>query len=173
MVVENLRYMLYQYSPQKPIHLGFKFKTFVKQGYMSGGAGYVLSKEAVQRFVVEGIPNPDICEQNETDLDDVEIGRCLEKLNVTAGDSRDVKGRGRMFPFIPEQHLVTVLPPSSDFWYWKYVFYPATDGLDCCSDRSISFHYVTPSMMYAMDFLIYQLKPFGLKEDRDVLPLKL
>lgn len=168
MVLENMRYMLYQYDPMTPIHLGSKFKTFVKQGYMSGGGGYILSKEALRRFVEIGIPNKEYCMQEETDLDDVEIGRCLEKLNVTAGDSRDWKGRGRMFPLSPEFH--TVIPKDHDFWYWSYVFYPTENGKNCCSDRTISFHYISPQFMYTMEFLIYELRPFGLKFDEDVLP---
>jgi len=43
MIVENLRYMLQAYNTTKPIYFGCKFKPYVRQGYMSGGAGYVLS----------------------------------------------------------------------------------------------------------------------------------
>lgn len=50
-ILENLRYMLMPYKPSDPIYFGCRFKPYVKQGYMSGGAGYVLSKEAVRRFV--------------------------------------------------------------------------------------------------------------------------
>ena len=50
-------------------------------------------------------------------------GKCLEKLNVTAGDSRDAQGRYRFFPFTPESHLVAEKFPKN-FWYWKYIFYP-------------------------------------------------
>ncbi len=49
-VVENLRYMLQPYNSSEPIYFGCKFKPYVAQGYMSGGAGYVLSKEAVRRL---------------------------------------------------------------------------------------------------------------------------
>lgn len=73
-VVENLRYMLYPYSAEDPIYFGCKFKPFVKQGYMSGGAGYVLSKEAVRRLVEDGIPNKDKCRQSADGAEDVEIG---------------------------------------------------------------------------------------------------
>lgn len=38
-IVENLRYMLEAVDPQMPIYYGCKFKPFVRQGYMSGGAG--------------------------------------------------------------------------------------------------------------------------------------
>ena len=41
-IVENLRYMLQSYNPSRPIYFGCKFKTFVKQGYMSGGAGKIF-----------------------------------------------------------------------------------------------------------------------------------
>ena len=50
-VVENLRYMLQSYNSSEPIYFGHKFKPYVHQGYMSGGAGYILSKEALERFV--------------------------------------------------------------------------------------------------------------------------
>ena len=41
-IVENLRYMLQPYNSSQPIYFGCKFKPYVKQGYMSGGAGKKL-----------------------------------------------------------------------------------------------------------------------------------
>lgn len=38
-IVENLRYMLADYNTSDPIYFGCRFKAYVKQGYMSGGAG--------------------------------------------------------------------------------------------------------------------------------------
>ena len=126
MVVENLRYMLEPYDWRDPIYFGCKFKPYVKQGYMSGGAGYVLSKEAVRRFVTLGITDTTgvICRSDAGGAEDVEIGKCMQNLNVIAGDSRDSLGRGRFFPFVPEHHLMpgTI---SEDFWYWKYIYYPS------------------------------------------------
>ena len=54
-IVENLRYMLKDLDPDKPYYLGRRFKPFVKQGYMSGGGGYVLSRRALKLFIEEGL----------------------------------------------------------------------------------------------------------------------
>lgn len=42
--------------------------------------------------------------------------------------------------------------------------------MDCCSDNAISFHYVTPNQMYVMDYLIYNLKPYGIKMKMSRVP---
>lgn len=39
------------HNPSEAVYFGCRFKPFVKQGYMSGGAGYVLSHEALKRFI--------------------------------------------------------------------------------------------------------------------------
>ena len=80
---------------------------------------------------------------------------------------RDSLGRGRFFPFVPEHHLIAGHMPD-DFWYKKYVFYPVSEGMGCCSDSAVSFHYVSPNQMYVMEYLIYHLRPYGI--DNRVIP---
>uniref|UniRef100_A0A914V7J4 Glycoprotein-N-acetylgalactosamine 3-beta-galactosyltransferase 1 n=1 Tax=Plectus sambesii TaxID=2011161 RepID=A0A914V7J4_9BILA len=104
-IVENLRLMLLAHQPTEPIYFGCKFKPLVKQGYMSGGAGYILSRAALRRFAEIGLHNHSLCSADQRGDEDVQMGQCLEGVGVRAGDSRDTYGRHRMLPFMPEAHL--------------------------------------------------------------------
>ena len=117
-VVENLRFFLSHHNPERPIYFGHKFTPHVKQGYFSGGAGYVLSRKALEVFANRGLRNPLMCRQD-GGAEDAEIGKCLEKLNVRAGDSRDIYDRETFHPFVPIAHLEGHHPD----WFYKYSFH--------------------------------------------------
>jgi glycoprotein-N-acetylgalactosamine 3-beta-galactosyltransferase len=125
-VVENLRLLLRDHNPEEPTHFGRKFKPYVRQGYMSGGAGYVLSREAVRRFVEKALPNPGKCRIDAGGAEDLEMGQCLQNVGIEAGDSRDSLGRERFHPFIPEHHLIPGMVPQNN-WYWSYNYYPTKE----------------------------------------------
>ena len=160
-IVENLRLMLRTWDPKSPIYFGCRFKPFVQQGYMSGGAGYVLSTEALRRFVEQALPAKDKCNPSHSGAEDVELGKCLAAVGVEAGDSRDSLGRYRFLPFAPEHHIIPGHVDES-FWYWKYIYYPQGQGIECCSNNAISFHYIPPNQMHVMEYLLYHLRPFGI-----------
>ncbi|XP_013419453.1 glycoprotein-N-acetylgalactosamine 3-beta-galactosyltransferase 1-like [Lingula anatina] len=157
-IVENLRYMLSEYNSSDPIYFGHHFQTIVKQGYFSGGAGYVISKEALKRLALNGIGRPDMCRQD-GGAEDAEIGQCFEKLGVKTGDSRDAMGRSRFHCFNPETHLLGGYPD----WYYKYDKYGAKHGIGNVSDHAVTFHYIPPSLMWGLEFYIYHLRPYGIE----------
>lgn len=116
-IAENLRYFLSSHKPSEPIYFGHHFNIHVKQGYMSGGGGYVISKEALMRF---GSRSEGACAKDDG-ASDVEWGRCMEKLRVKAGDSRDVLGRSRFHCFSAALFIQGGYPD----WYIQYDKYGA------------------------------------------------
>jgi len=93
---------------------------------MSGGAGYVLSREALDRFVLRAMRDSQQCRREADGVEDVEMGQCLASVGVAAGDSRDEHGRERFHPFTPDLHLIRGSVPH-DNWYWQYNYYPARE----------------------------------------------
>lgn len=171
-IMENLRYFLYAYSTENPIHFGYKMSSAVKQGHFNAGAGYVLSKEALRRFNERALLDAKGCRTlDDGGIEDIEMGKCMETVGVLAGDTRDDLGRGRFFLNTPEAHLI---PGNKDagFWYWRHMWYKSDEGLDCCSDNAITFHNIGPKTMYVLDYLIYHLRPYGIVAYPQVLPKK-
>lgn len=69
-------------------------------------------------------------------------------------------------------HFEPVLNPND--WYIKYLWNNVTQGgLDCCSDTFVEMHYSSPGEMKKLEFLIYNIHPFGLQKNlTETLPRK-
>ena len=121
-ILENLRYMLSHYKYSDPIYFGhtLNLKKDEKHEngastYMSGGAGYVLSKEALRRLVVNGIESDTPC-WTPNGAEDVAVGRCMASVGVIAGDSTDANGIETFHPFNLQSHISNSYPE----WYHAY-----------------------------------------------------
>ena len=73
---ENLLYILSEYDARSPVYLGHNLHTHMPRGYMSGGAGYVISRPAVRKIVDEGVNFPSECPTDGA-FEDVDVGRYL------------------------------------------------------------------------------------------------
>ncbi|XP_033170353.1 glycoprotein-N-acetylgalactosamine 3-beta-galactosyltransferase 1 [Drosophila mauritiana] len=173
--LENLRYMLYPYSPETPIYFGFNYKmvgTHQKnESYMSGGSGYVLSREALRIFA-EGLNDTTKCRQEDDHAEDVEMGKCLFNLGVKAGDSRDEQLRNRFYPIAPYSALLSG-NVGMDFWLYKYAYYNPRSCMDCLSEYPVAFHYVNSKQLYVYDYFNYQFQRSGRAQVAERLPKKI
>ena len=105
-IMENLRYMLSEHAPTDPVYFGYRFQDETKQSYFSGGAGYVLSKEALRIFASR---SPDMCDFNQG-AEDLRMGICMENMGVKMGNSRDRLDRSRFHPLKLSEHLQGMYP---------------------------------------------------------------
>lgn len=85
---------------------------------MSGGAGYVLSRKALETFATEAYENDSLCSR-EFQAEDLQLGMCLENIGVVAGDSRDREGMERFIPLAPHD----VMPNIRSEWYSQLVYH--------------------------------------------------
>lgn len=67
--------------------------------------------------------DPELCRADAGGGEDVEIGKCLQKLGVEAGDSRDEKGAERFLPLQPEFFLAPEGEKDPNFWFWPMTYY--------------------------------------------------
>ncbi|CAG2102837.1 unnamed protein product, partial [Medioppia subpectinata] len=89
LIMENLRHFLAPHRPHELLYFGCKLQ-YRDVVYMSGGAGYVLSRAAVKQFVTAGIgyftDSSQCLAGTDTGVEDLEMGKCLQHIGVTADD---------------------------------------------------------------------------------------
>ena len=108
-VVENMRYFLSSKSPDEPVYYGQRFRG--KTDFFSGGAGYVLSREALRRFGSR--TNTPKCSPNKFKAEDVMMSACLSHLGVHMGESVDALNRSRFHCLTPQD----LMKANFKSWY--------------------------------------------------------
>lgn len=94
--MENMMLFLSDKNSSSPVTYGHDFKIIVKDGYHSGGCGYLLSGEAFQRIGHKLVTNQTFCQNS--GIDDVDVAACLRLLDVRMNSSLDELGRERFLP---------------------------------------------------------------------------
>nr|CAX74232.1 Glycoprotein-N-acetylgalactosamine 3-beta-galactosyltransferase 1 [Schistosoma japonicum] len=171
-IMENLLDALQHYSPDMPFMLGHRFPVFVQNGYFSGGAGYVLSREALKNIVEKSIDKHPNCSVYDEVDEDVKMSICGQAVGVRLFDVHDILNRDRFQYDSPDAFL-------NFKSYLKLNWHPveldsnvsyAAPHQSLLSDVGITFHYVTPEMMYMLEYFSYYLRPIGLVNDFVQLP---
>lgn len=116
--VNNLRNFLKTKNPNDPVTFGYDYKVYVDSGYHSGGAGYVLSKEALTRLGKKLNEDFSFCPNSGSE--DVDIAECLRMLNVYPEKSIDDFGRERFHPLDLVSHYEGDIPD----WLLEYASNP-------------------------------------------------
>ncbi|KAH8849925.1 Glycoprotein-N-acetylgalactosamine 3-beta-galactosyltransferase 1 isoform 2 [Schistosoma japonicum] len=176
-VMENLRSILYQHNPNDPFMMGYNFPYRAKNGYFSGGAGYVLSKEALKRIVEQAIDKHPSCPTYDEDKEDVKMSICGQAVGVKLYHMADLNGT---FPFTWRRELrnhylfqwrslegefLNLIRQTKSPTISKYsTTTPKTydhlhDPSDLLSDYLVSLHYIRPFYMYLLEFILYHLRP--------------
>ncbi|MPC21626.1 Glycoprotein-N-acetylgalactosamine 3-beta-galactosyltransferase 1 [Portunus trituberculatus] len=127
LIYPNLLNLLEHLDPSEALYLGLPLIYRPEEGeeitYMSGGAGYVLSRAALTRL--QAARDLAYCRYpGHTRYEDVNMGYCMASLGVRAADTRDGLGRPRFLPYPPWRLLQP--EPHPDFaWlvnFSKYKF---------------------------------------------------
>ncbi|KAK0422922.1 hypothetical protein QR680_007868 [Steinernema hermaphroditum] len=152
-IVENLRAYLSTLDPTKPHYIGFRMKPYLKKGYNSGGAGYVLSREAMRIFSEELYENNTLCPFS--DFEDVGIGSCLSRAGIYPEVTVDREGRQRFLPYDFPQVFRGMLDESgADYWFVE----KPKKGYDAFSPELISIHHLNADQIRMLEISLYRLR---------------
>ncbi len=92
--MDNLRIFLNDTDSHELIRYGYNFVNKIR--YHSGGAGYLVSQAGIQRLAAK--LQRDIAFCSNRGIEDINVRKCLQKLNVKMGKSIDERGRERFHP---------------------------------------------------------------------------
>jgi hypothetical protein len=129
--------------------------------YNTGGAGYVLDRVAVAGLAAH-LDDAACHPYHEQPLEDVYVALCLANmLEVYPFDTRDRRGRQRFHNFPPGLLYQPLegegagaeagADTGRSSWYSEADPARVHGSLECCSEASVSYHYIGAELMYAVD----------------------
>ncbi|CAF4612495.1 unnamed protein product [Rotaria sp. Silwood2] len=156
-IVENLLRFLISYR-------------FREDYYVSGGAGYILTRKGLDLFS-SYMKNDSIYSQCNSSMEDIMVGQCLKNILQLlpfhirkdlelVGETVDEHGRERFHPLAFRIHFNGPSNKTKREWIHFRPFHHNLFGYEALSETTISFHYTQPSDMYEMDAFIYDIRLF-------------
>ncbi|XP_043913267.1 C1GALT1-specific chaperone 1-like isoform X2 [Protopterus annectens] len=148
-IIENLKYFLFDKNPEHPYYIGKSLK-HGSDNYIDSRGGIVLSKEALRRFIT----SLDRCLENYKSVGhlspDVVFALCLKYKRVLATNAEDNKGR-MLFNTNIVNNLINEAMST----------HPQNVLNGCCADTAITFHGLSPNQMHIMMYGVYRLHAYG------------
>ncbi|CAJ1942262.1 unnamed protein product [Cylindrotheca closterium] len=137
---QNLKKYLGTYNSSQPFYLGRRFKRGAEIGYNTGGAGYVLSRPALQ-CLLEHLEDKSCEPKKKTSSEDAKTATCLRlACNITYEDTRDDQKRERFHHWSAEREYE--YDGKSKFWNGLNKDWGLLLGKDSCSPETVNFHYI-------------------------------
>ncbi|KAG5447136.1 Glycoprotein-N-acetylgalactosamine 3-beta-galactosyltransferase 1 [Clonorchis sinensis] len=155
-IFENLLDVLKSQSSDIPFMTGYRWPLRIEGGYFSGGAGYVLSREALRRIVEESVDRHVDCPKNDENMEDVKMSVCGHAVGVKRYDSFDEDGKSVFCPTTISEPYLNINRTISEEGFEKMGH----------SYRQATFHYVAANKMYILEFCHYYLRPQILRFQR-------
>ncbi|TGZ70326.1 hypothetical protein CRM22_003259 [Opisthorchis felineus] len=175
-VSENLRTALTHLQPNDLFFAGYPFYHELQEGHLSGGPGYVISREAFKTIMDKVIGNHPACPTYDENKEDVKMTMCGNAVGVKLVHLVD---RHTTFPYTwrPERRTEYLFQwrglrrlLNHRFRHKSYQVAPAFDinnpfvreDRNLLSAALISTHYESATMMYILEFGLYHLRPAGI-----------
>ncbi|THD18266.1 Glycoprotein-N-acetylgalactosamine 3-beta-galactosyltransferase 1 [Fasciola hepatica] len=163
-IMENLRHMLLSEDPEKPFLIGHVKDPHDSLLSVSGSAGYVMSRGALDLIVTLGLDNHPACAATDAE-EDAQISLCAQSVGVQVRDSFDFLGKSR-FSNVSIFDMLGPFPNNTPRWYPQETDYTLpTFNLSKlpASPLLVSFTGVEGTRMYVLEYLLYHLRAFGIK----------
>ncbi|KAF7259623.1 hypothetical protein EG68_02999 [Paragonimus skrjabini miyazakii] len=176
-VLENLWLTVSSYNPNERFFMGYPFYHLVRDGHLSGGAGYLLSRAAFKAIVDEALGKHPGCPTYDEDKEDVKVTLCGYAVGVKL---LHIVDRHTTFPFRWRKERLNeyrfqwqslrmlfnsslrrpMNKPSLNRFRTNDPF--IKDSRSVLSELMVGLHYNRPAQLYIIEFIIYHLRPAGI-----------